>query len=151
MEHCVVTGNLGKDAETYFTKDNKPIVSFSICSSRRSTVNGEEKEYNEWFNVKVFGKLAELAADTLTKGTNVIVEGRMHTGSYVNKEGVKIYTFEIIANNIGISLFNGGGQPNRQNTEVPVGNNRFNKPQTGTTGFDQFGSEVDGNQDIIPF
>ena len=146
-----MTGNLGKDAETYFTKDNTPIVSFSICSSRKSTVNGEEKEYNEWFNVKVFGKLAELAADRLTKGTNVVVEGRMHTGSYVNKEGVKVYTFEIIANNIGIPLFDRSGRPNKQNTEVPVGNNRFNKPQAVATGFDQFGSEVDSSQDTIPF
>ena len=52
----------------------------------------------DFINIVAFGKQAELIANSLHKGSPILIEGRIQTGSYDNKEGKKTYTFDIVVN-----------------------------------------------------
>jgi single-strand DNA-binding protein len=96
MNHITIYGNLGKDPEVK-TVGEKKVAKFSVATSRR----GKDKDGNkitDWHNVILWDKLAELAEKYLTKGSSVIIEGEVQYRSYENKDGVKIYLTEIIAN-----------------------------------------------------
>jgi single-strand DNA-binding protein len=77
------------------------VVNFSIATSRRwKDANGEQKEQTEFHNVVVFGKLAEICAQYLKKGSKVYVDGRLQTRSWEGEDGVKRYRTETILENM---------------------------------------------------
>lgn len=104
MNKVVIIGNLTKDPETRYTTGENPT---SVC---RFTIAVNEKKKNpqtqKWEDVPsfipvtVFGKQGENCDKYLSKGSKAAVEGRIQTGSYTNKEGQKVYTTEVIANNV---------------------------------------------------
>lgn len=99
-----VVGNLTKDPEIRYTSGGRGQASFGIAVSRRYQVNGEWQEQTSFFNVVAWGTLAENAAASLTKGTRVVVTGRLEQRSYETKEGEKRSVVEVIADEIGPSL-----------------------------------------------
>jgi single-strand DNA-binding protein len=92
VNKAIILGNLGRDPETRFTKDAKPITSFSVATSSKS----KDQEYTEWHNVVCFGRLAEIAGEYLRKGSKVYVEGSLRTSNW-EKDGQKHYKTEIMA------------------------------------------------------
>lgn len=93
LNHCQFIGRLGKDVELRFSGQNDAVATFSLaCGWKTKT-----KEGTEWINVTIFGKLAEIAAQYLKKGSQVYVAGRMRTEKYTTKEGVEKYGTKIIA------------------------------------------------------
>ena len=100
MNSVVLIGRLTKDPEVYFTSGSQMAVArFSIAIDRPVRNNGGEKQ-TDFPNIVVFGKMAENCERYLGKGRLVGVQGRIQTGSYVNKDGVKVYTTDVIANNV---------------------------------------------------
>lgn len=99
-----VVGNLTREPELRFTTGGRANASFGLAVSRRYQVNGEWQEQTSFFNVVAWGTLAENAAASLTKGTRVIVTGRLEQRSYDTKEGEKRSVVEVIADEIGPSL-----------------------------------------------
>ena len=99
-----ITGALTRDPELRFTTGGKGIASFGVAVNRRYQVNNEWQEQTSFFNVSAWGTLGENAAASLTKGTRVIVTGRLEQRSYETKEGEKRSVVEIIADEIGPSL-----------------------------------------------
>jgi single-strand DNA-binding protein len=101
-----VIGNLGRDAETRYTKSGTMNVSFSVASSRRFTdSSGTPQERTTWFRVTAWGKLAEtldrLAQDgSLTKGQRVFVSGRLESNEYTNQAGEAKTSLEINADDV---------------------------------------------------
>ncbi len=91
VNKCLLVGRLGADPELRYTQDGKAICKFSLATSEYI----KEKEVTQWHRVVVFGKTAERCGKHLRKGSQVFVEGAVHYGSYVNKEGVKCYTTDI--------------------------------------------------------
>jgi single-strand DNA-binding protein len=90
-------GNLGRDPDVRTTQDGKSIVSFTFASTERYVdKKGEQQSITEWINVVAFGKVAEICANQLKKGTMVFVEGKMKTEQY-EKEGRKVYSTKIVA------------------------------------------------------
>lgn len=80
-------GNLGKDPDVRQMNDGKTVVNFSLAISEKYTDKaGEKKEITEWVNVVFFGKLADIAASYLTKGSKAYVEGKLKTETY-EKDG----------------------------------------------------------------
>ena len=96
-------GNLTKDPELRFTTGGKPSMNAGLAVSRRYQVNNEWKEETSFFNITCWGDMAENAAASLTKGSRVIVSGRLNQRSY-EKDGEKKSVVEVVADEIGPSL-----------------------------------------------
>jgi single-strand DNA-binding protein len=99
-----VVGNLTRDPELRFTTGGKGIASFGLAVNRRYQVNGEWQEKVSFFNVSAWDQLGENAASSLTKGTRIIVTGRLEQREYETQQGEKRNVVEIVADEIGPSL-----------------------------------------------
>ncbi len=99
-----VVGNLTRDPELRFTAAGRAIATLGIAVSRRYQVNNEWQEQTSFFNVVCWAQLGENAAASLTKGTRVIVTGRLEQRSYETQDGDKKNVVEIVADEIGPSL-----------------------------------------------
>jgi len=93
-------GNLGKDPDVRQMNDGKTVVNLSLAISEKYIdKSGEKKEITEWVNVVFFGKLADVAANYLTKGSKAYVEGKLKTESY-EKDGQTRYITKIIGSKL---------------------------------------------------
>lgn len=99
-----VIGNLGQDPKvTQLSNGNGQMASFSVATTEKgyTTQRGVQvPERTEWHNIVLFGRLADVAAKFLHKGSKVFVEGKMHTRKYTDRLGVERYTTEINADNL---------------------------------------------------
>ncbi len=131
-----LVGNLTRDPEIRFTATGRAVASFGIAVGRRYQVNGEWQEQTSYFNVTAWGQLGENAAATFTKGTRVVVTGRLEQREYTSREGEKRTAIDVIADELGPSLRwatatvvrtpkqdgQGGGSANRsENTRTDPG------------------------------
>ena len=102
-----VIGNLTADPELRFTPSGAAVANFTVASTPRTF----DRQTNEWrdgeamfLNCSVWRQAAENAAESLTKGMRVIVNGRLRARSYDDREGNRRTVFEIQADEIGPSL-----------------------------------------------
>ena len=99
-----LVGNLTRDPEIRFTATGRAVASFGIAVGRRYQFNGEWQEQTSYFNVTAWGQLGENAAATFTKGTRVVVTGRLEQREYTSREGEKRTAIDVIADELGPSL-----------------------------------------------
>lgn len=99
MNNVILIGRLTRDPETRYTPDTQLAVGRFSVAIDRPTKSGEEKQ-TDYPNVVCFGRTAENCDRFLSKGSLVGVQGRIQTGSYTNKDGVKVYTTEVVANRV---------------------------------------------------
>lgn len=93
LNRVQLIGNLGKDPESRFTPTGKKVTHFSIAISNRwRGKDGDAKEYTEWVNIEAWGRLGEVCAEYLRKGSLVFVEGRLKTDKYEEKGENRYYT-----------------------------------------------------------
>jgi single-strand DNA-binding protein len=100
VNKVLLIGNLGRDAETKFTPSGASVTRFSVATTRswKDQQTNEWKEETNWSNVVVWRQ--ENLANYLTKGKQVYVEGRLQTRSYDDKDGKKVYTTEVVADEV---------------------------------------------------
>jgi single-strand DNA-binding protein len=109
---AIVMGNLTRDPELRYTPNGQPVTSFGVATNRSwKSSDGEKKEEVEFHEVVVWGKLAELCSQYLTKGRKVHVMGRLQTRSWEGQDGAKRQKTEIVAQDIAFvdSRRDGGG------------------------------------------
>ncbi len=112
-QKLIIVGNLGRDPEMRYTPDGTPVTSFSIATNRRWTnSDGSQGEETVWFRVSVWRRQAEIAAQYLSKGRQVMVEGRLTpdkaTGGpriWTRQDGTPGASYEVTADRI---VFLGG-------------------------------------------
>ena len=113
MNQVVLIGNLTRDPELrYSTGANQTAIcrfTIAVNDRRRNQQTGEWEDNASFIPIVVFGKQAENCDRYLSKGRKAAVSGRIQTGSYTNREGNKVYTTEVIANNVEF-LGETGGQ-----------------------------------------
>jgi len=110
VNKVILVGNLGRDPEMRSTTGGQPVANFSLATSRRyKDRDGNRKDETEWHNIVCFGKSAEIAAQYLTKGKQIYVEGRIQTRSWDDKDGKKQYRTEIICENFQMLGSRGDG------------------------------------------
>jgi single-strand DNA-binding protein len=97
-------GNLTRDPELRFTTGGRGVASFGLAVNRRYQQNGEWQEQTSFFNVVCWGDLGENAATSLTKGSRVIVTGRLEQRSWETAENEKRSVIEVVADEVGPSL-----------------------------------------------
>lgn len=96
MNKVILLGRLTKPVEVRYTTSQKVVAQFDIAVNRDfKNANGEYEA--DFFHVVMWGKLAELAGNSLDKGHRVLVEGRLQNRSYEAKDGTKRYITELIA------------------------------------------------------
>lgn len=100
MNKVILCGNLGADPELRYTQSQKPVCNLSVATTEYREKDGEKQEFTEWSKVVIWGQQAENCSKYLSKGRSVLVEGRLQTRSWENKEGQKQYTTEIVAQNV---------------------------------------------------
>ena len=93
-------GNLGNDPEIK-TFDTGKLAKFSVATKEEYTTrSGERASETQWHNVIAWGKVAEIAEQYLSKGSEVAVEGKLTYRDYTDKDGVKRYVTEIVVNEL---------------------------------------------------
>ncbi len=98
LNKAFVLGNVTRDPEVRSLPNGGQVTSFSIATNRFYTSSaGEKKQEAEFHNIVCFGKLADISSRYLTKGSLVLIEGRIKTRNWQDSAGVKHYKTEIIA------------------------------------------------------
>ena len=120
LNKVILIGNLGSDPEMRYTASGTAVCKFSLATSRKFTgKDGQKQEKTEWHRIVAWTKLAEICGQYLAKGKQVMIEGRIEYGSY-EKDGVKHYTTDIIAENMQM-LGSPGGRGQDREPEPPFG------------------------------
>lgn len=120
MNKVILMGRLVRDPEVRYSQGENPtaIARYTLAVDRR--FNRTEENSADFINIVAFGKAGEFAEKYLNKGTKVVVTGRIQTGSYTNKDGQKVYTTDVIAEDQEFAESkNSGGNTNRAEEPAP--------------------------------
>jgi single-strand DNA-binding protein len=147
VNKVILLGRLGQDPELKYTPGGSPVCNFSLATTESWTdKSGQKQEKTEWHRVVVWGKLAELCNQYLSKGRQAFLEGRLQTRSWDDKDGNKRYTTEILASTVQFI----GGATASNNTQVDPSYAQP-APQGGPTQEYQISNEASFASDDIPF
>ena len=150
VNKVIIIGNLGGDPESRTFPDGGQLVSFTVATSEswKDKQTGQQKEVTEWHKITVNGRLAEICAQYLRKGSKVYLEGQLKTRKWADKEtGKDRYSTEIVARNMQMldsrsdassSSQAGGYQqaPMTSQQMPPV------QPAPNTSGYDDFDDDI---------
>lgn len=97
LNKVILIGNLGADPETRYAPSGDAICNLRVATTEtwKDKATGERRENTEWHRVVFFGRVAEVAAQYLRKGSQIYVEGRLQTRKWQDKDGQDRYTTEI--------------------------------------------------------
>ena len=99
MNKVILIGRLTKDPEIRYStgEGSMAIASYTLAVDRRRRQNaGPDEQTADFIRCTAFGRTAEFAEKYLKKGTKILVQGRIQTGSYTNKDGQTVYTTDVI-------------------------------------------------------
>ena len=130
MNKVILCGRLTRDPEVRYSQGNNPtaIARGSIAVDRKYKQDGQPTA--DFINILAFGKTAGVFEKYVRKGTKIIIEGRIQTGSYTNRDGNKVYTTDVLVESIEFA-------ESRSSPENSGYNNsqRQDPPQTDRDGF----------------
>ncbi len=152
INKAILIGNLGRDPEVRYTPDGTAVANFSIATSDqwKDKNTGEKREKTEWHRIVAFRRLGEICGEYLSKGRQVYIEGRIQTRDWEDKDGVKRYTTEIVADKmqmLGSRDDFGGGGSKGQGGGGSSGQGGGGRPQEASPG----PAYSDMGDDDIPF
>lgn len=99
LNKVILIGRLGREPELRYMANGETVCNFTVATSEKYTdKNGQRQEVTEWHNVTMYRKLAEIAGQYLTKGSQVYLEGKIQSRKYQGKDGIERTAYEIIAN-----------------------------------------------------
>lgn len=99
INKVILVGHLGKDPEVRHLEGGVTVASFPLATSETFNKDGKRVEQTEWHNIVLWRGLAEVASKYLQKGKLVYIEGKLRTRSFEDKERVKKYVTEVVAEN----------------------------------------------------
>jgi len=111
VNKVILVGNLGADPETRSMPSGMTVTNIRIATSEswKDKTSGAQQERTEWHNIALFGRLGEISAEYLRKGSQVFVEGKLRTRKWQDKQGNDRFTTEIIADNMQMLGGRAGG------------------------------------------
>lgn len=114
-------GRLTRDPELRTTSGGQTVASISIATNRTwNDKSGQKQEKSEFHNIVIWGRLAEIAGQYLTKGQEAYFEGRLETRAYTGKDGVERRTTEIVAENMQMGSRAGGAAGAQRPQAAPM-------------------------------
>jgi len=154
MNKVILMGRLTRDPEVRYSQGeaSMAVARYTLAVDRRQARNNSNEQTADFINCVAFGRAGEFAERYFRKGTKIAVTGRIQTGSYTNKDGVRVYTTDIVveeqefAESKNASSGNEAGYQNGgyQN------NGGYNRPAPGGAG-DGFMNIPDGIDEELPF
>lgn len=136
MNKVILMGRLTRDPEVRYTQGEQPmaIARYSLAVDRRFARNNQEGQQTaDFISCVAFGKNGEFAEKYLHKGTKIVVEGRIQTGSYTNKDGVKVYTTDVVVESQEFAESKNAQSGNGGGSEGGYANSQ--QPQADADGF----------------
>jgi len=111
VNKVILVGNLGADPETRSMPSGMTVTNIRIATSEswKDKASGAQQERTEWHSIALFGRLGEIAAEYLRKGSQVFIEGKLRTRKWQDKQGNDRFTTEIVADNMQMLGGRGGG------------------------------------------
>lgn len=111
VNKVILVGNLGQDPETRYMPSGGAVTNITLATSEtwKDKQTGQPKDRTEWHRVIFFNRLAEIAGEHLKKGSKIYVEGSLRTRKW-EKQGVDMYTTEIVAKEMQMLDSRSGGQ-----------------------------------------
>ena len=146
MNKVILMGRLTRDAEVRYSQGDAStaVARFSLAVDRRFKRDGDQS--TDFINCVAFGKTAEFFERFGRKGTKFVTEGRIQTGSYTNKDGQRVYTTDIVVENVEFAESKSSSEGN-SGAYVPV-----EKPSPSQAVGDGFMNIPDGiDEDELPF
>ncbi len=149
-------GRLGRDPEVRSTGTGKTVTTITVATSETYGRDADRKEKTEWHKVILWDKLGQIAGNYLKKGRQVFIEGKITYREYMDKENIKRYTTEIIAQNLVFlgskdeNASSGGGE---HSSYQSGNNNNFNAAEVSEQDIDNISKSMQsiGNDDDVPF
>lgn len=154
INRTVLVGRLTKDPDLKTSQSGISVVNFTLAVNRNfKSADGQDADF---INVVAFRKQAENVGQYLSKGSLAGVDGRLQSRSYENKEGVRIYVTEVVADSVQFlepkSSNNGTqGQSNQNGTNTPGGQNGRSQGAQNTPEDNPFDGSVDVQDSELPF
>ena len=153
MNRVILMGRLTRDPDIRYSQsgDNMAIARFTLAVDRRGKKpeNGSDQQTADFISCVCFGKTAEFADKYLRQGTKIAVTGRIQTGSYTNRDGQKVYTTDVVLDDIEFAE-----SKNAQSNDAPAYNNAYNnapsRPEPSAAG-EGFMNIPDGIDEELPF
>jgi len=139
MNKVILIGRFTRDPEVRYTDSGTSIARFNLAVDRRFKQEGGQTA--DFIGCIAFGKTAEFIEKYFRQGNKIVVEGRIQTGSYTNKDGQKVYTTDVVTENAEFaeSKSSGGGQ------------NDYGPQYTPSAAGDGFMNIPDGIDEELPF
>ena len=146
MNKAILMGRLTRDPDVRYSQGENPIAiaRYTLAVDRRFKRDGEQSA--DFINCLAFGRSAEFAEKYFKQGTKIAVSGRIQTGSYTNREGVKVYTTEVVIEEQEFAESKAAASQNNNR-----GASQPSTPQSSTTASDGFMNIPDGLEDELPF
>jgi single-strand DNA-binding protein len=130
MNKAILVGRFTRDPEVRYADNGTSIARFTLAVDRRFKQEGGQQA--DFIGCIAFGKTAEFIEKYFKQGMKMGLDGRIQTGSYTNKDGVKVYTTDVVAENVEFveSKASGGGQSDYDSKYAPsaVGDGFMNIP-----------------------
>ena len=158
MNKVILCGRLTRDPEVRYSQGAEPmaIARYTLAvDRRRGRSNDPNEQTADFISIVAFGKAGEFAEKYLKKGTKMLITGRIQTGSYTNKDGVKVYTTEVVVEDQEFaesknSASNGGNFDYSANSAPAPASAPSNDPTPAAAG-DGFMNIPDGIEEELPF
>ena len=147
VNKVILVGHLGKDPEIRYLEGNVSVASFPLATSETFTKDGKRIEQTEWHNIVLWRGLADVAVKYLSKGKLVYIEGKLRTRSYEDKEGVRRYTTEIVAESFNLLGRKSDFEPQTTSTNAAATSSNLEANKEQSVDF----TENDEDSDGLPF
>ena len=145
MNKIILMGRLTRDPDIRYTQGNEPmaIARYTLAVDRK--VKKENEATADFISCVAFGKNAEFAERYLKQGTKVVVEGRIQTGSYTNKDGQKVYTTDVVVEGTEFAESKSSGSSSEGTSGSSAPENTYGSAPDG------FMNIPDGVEEGLPF
>lgn len=140
VNKVILIGRLGQNPEVRYTPSGAAVANFSVATNESwMDKSGQKQERTEWHRIVVWGKLAELCSQYLSKGRQAYIEGRLQTRQWQDKDGQTKYTTEVQAQTVQFLGAQGAGAGREGGQEYGQGHGQGQGPGPGMDQAPQYG------------
>ncbi len=144
MNKVILMGRLTRDPDVRYSDQSSAVARFTLAVDRRFKRDGDQQTA-DFISCVAFGKTGEFIERYCHQGTKLVVEGRIQTGSYTNRDGNKVYTTDVIAENVEFAESKAAAANNE-------GGYQAARPEPSSAAGDGFMNIPDGVEDEgLPF
>lgn len=123
MVKVIIIGNVGRDPEMRYLPNGNAVVNFSVASNNRYKKDGVQETETEWFNVSAFGQLADRCNQMVRKGSQVYLEGRLSSSTFVGKNGKNGHSMNVALSDfhmVGANAENKDQEYEQDDDDLPI-------------------------------